>query len=150
MYEHLHKLLRYGRWADLIVADLLSTSPPFEDAATLFEHILVAQDTWIRRILGEPTTPDLWPQPEPQTWHIRINGHFARFSSAVDQHRQQLGVRVSYSTSKGATYSTSLQDIITHVAIHGQHHRAQIVRLVRERGDVPPALDYIRFARLDK
>lgn len=150
MYEHLQKLLRYGRWADQIVADLLSTTPPLEDAATLFEHVLVAQDTWIRRILGEPSIVNLWPRPAQQTWQARISGHFDRLSSVLDQHREQLGVRVTYSTSKGATYSTSLQDIIAHLAIHGQHHRAQIARIVREQGGVPPALDYIHFVRLQE
>jgi uncharacterized damage-inducible protein DinB len=37
--------------------------------------------------------------------------------------------------------------MLTHVALHGVHHRGQIAASLRSNEIEPPALDYIRFAR---
>jgi uncharacterized damage-inducible protein DinB len=37
--------------------------------------------------------------------------------------------------------------MLTHVALHGVHHRGQIAASLRANGIDPPALDFIRFAR---
>ena len=54
---------------------------------------------------------------------------------------------VRYTNSAGDSFANSVGDILTHVAMHGVHHRGQIAASLRANGAEPPALDYIRFAR---
>jgi uncharacterized damage-inducible protein DinB len=41
-------------------------------------------------------------------------------------------------------------EIITHVTMHGGHHRGQIARALRQAGCEPPYTDYIQFSRRDQ
>jgi uncharacterized damage-inducible protein DinB len=41
-------------------------------------------------------------------------------------------------------------EIITHVTMHGGHHRGQIARALRQAGREPPYTDYIQFSRRDQ
>ncbi|MFB3133724.1 MAG: DinB family protein [Rhodothermales bacterium] len=40
-----------------------------------------------------------------------------------------------------------LHEILLHVIIHGQHHRAQIATCLRQHGHTPPPTDCIIFTR---
>lgn len=53
----------------------------------------------------------------------------------------------NYTNSKGMLYKTKLAEILYHIMIHGQHHRAQIVKLLRNAKINPPATNFILFTR---
>jgi uncharacterized damage-inducible protein DinB len=54
---------------------------------------------------------------------------------------------ITYRNSAGDEYTSTLEDILTHVSLHGAYHRGQIAASVRAAGDTPTATDYIAFAR---
>jgi uncharacterized damage-inducible protein DinB len=54
---------------------------------------------------------------------------------------------ITYRTSAGDQFTTSLRDILIHVALHGTYHRGQIAAAVRAGGDTPASTDYIHFVR---
>ncbi|MEX0845990.1 MAG: DinB family protein, partial [Balneolaceae bacterium] len=54
---------------------------------------------------------------------------------------------IEYSNSKGVTFRNSVEEILMHIVIHGQHHRAQIAKLLRKTGITPPVTDFIFFLR---
>ena len=45
------------------------------------------------------------------------------------------------------TQRVPLGNILTHVPVHGQHHRGQINADLRAAGITPPTIDYIHGAR---
>jgi len=47
----------------------------------------------------------------------------------------------------GEPFESTLGDILTHLPIHGQHHRGQIAAHLRASGSVPPVIDFIHAAR---
>ncbi|UUZ86950.1 DinB family protein [Paenibacillus sp. P26] len=54
---------------------------------------------------------------------------------------------VTYRNQTGREYSTSIRDILTHLALHGQYHRGQINTLLRTEGMEPVNVDFITFVR---
>ena len=55
---------------------------------------------------------------------------------------------ISYRTSQGVRQQNNLPEMVTHVSLHGQHHRGQIAQLYRSQGIDPPITDYIVFTRM--
>ncbi|HEU5359182.1 MAG TPA: DinB family protein, partial [Gemmatimonadales bacterium] len=54
---------------------------------------------------------------------------------------------VTYRNSAGLEFTSTVEDILLHVALHGAYHRGQVARALREGGAVPNATDYIAFIR---
>ena len=52
-----------------------------------------------------------------------------------------------YHSLKGEPLQSPLGDILSHVPIHGQHHRGQVNAELRAHGIAPPAIDFIFASR---
>jgi uncharacterized damage-inducible protein DinB len=143
---HLKTGIEYDFWANKRMHEALhqvKTVAEYPRIKSLFAHILGAQKVWIARIQGEISSHKIWPDVrESQVEGLLIENH---------QKLVQLAPRASeiitYTNSKGTAFSNSVQDILTHLIIHGQHHRAQIALLIRQAGQTPPGTDYIFFLR---
>lgn len=142
---YLVRLLAYGEWADRRLLGYLTDDAPLE-AKRLFEHALAAQETWLNRIRQTPADIPLWGEPRPDTWQSRIESLAVDWSAALEEHDDPQTL-IRYKNTKGVAFATALHDIVTHLAIHGQHHRAQVLSALRRAGIVPPQIDFIVFAR---
>jgi uncharacterized damage-inducible protein DinB len=54
---------------------------------------------------------------------------------------------ITYRNSAGDEFTSTVEDILTHVAMHGSYHRGQIAASLRAGGDTPSPTDYIAFVR---
>jgi len=54
---------------------------------------------------------------------------------------------IAYKNSAGDQFTSTIEDILTHVTMHGAYHRGQIAASIRASGDTPTATDYIAFIR---
>ena len=54
---------------------------------------------------------------------------------------------ITYRNSVGDQFTSTVEDILTHVSLHGAYHRGQIAASIRAAGDTPSPTDYIAFAR---
>jgi len=54
---------------------------------------------------------------------------------------------VRYTNSAGREFTSSIEDILLHLGLHGAYHRGQIAWALRKGGSVPIATDYIAFVR---
>lgn len=59
----------------------------------------------------------------------------------------RLATRISYRNSAGASFTSTLEEILLHVALHGSYHRGQIAMILRNAGETPAPTDFIAFAR---
>jgi uncharacterized damage-inducible protein DinB len=50
--------------------------------------------------------------------------------------------------SRGMYFEMPIWQIVMHVVNHGNYHRGQVSRLMREAGFTPPSTDLIIFYRL--
>ena len=140
------KLIAFDRWANERVFKAfqkLEDSELRNEIEKLFSHILAAQIIWKSRIDEEKIQIDIWPNLSLEEMKSFITSNADNLKQLLSRERET----IRYQNSKGASFSNSVQDILTHLIIHGQHHRAQIAKLLREAGEKPPATDYIFFLR---
>ena len=153
--ELLVRLLDHMRWADALVADarvaLEATGSPDAESVRLFAHIAAVEHLWYSRVLGVAPAHAVWPALSPAESQAVAAEHADRFTRLVrDADDAALRRVVVYRNSAGMEYRNSVSDIVTHTAIHGEHHRGQIARLLRAAGHEPPYTDFIQFARRDQ
>jgi RimJ/RimL family protein N-acetyltransferase/uncharacterized damage-inducible protein DinB len=146
--RHFITLLGHMAWADARCRRALEGAPPEPRAFRLLAHILDAEHVWIARLRGQP--------PEVSTWaelDLTACGDLARrnetelrefiFSLAPSDLRRL----VRYRNSAGLDFSSTVEDILLHLFLHGTYHRGQVALLLRAAGGEPAATDYIAFAR---
>ncbi|MMZ55276.1 DinB family protein [compost metagenome] len=143
MYEHLN-------WANhRILEKLHNNKNGNQQIIDLFSHILYTEQVWITRLRGMDSSQlPIWSEANLSVCAelVRKNqddfiAFFANLASA------DLDNLVSYRNSKGKEFKTSIEDILTHVALHGQYHRGQINSRLRANGVEPVNTDYITFVR---
>jgi len=149
--DHLLRLFEYDNWANEQVLLSLQDNLGFEGSdktVEYFAHIAGSQQMWLHRIKGKPLDDiKIWPDyglPEALQNLKTLNQQWKKL---IGVHKDNLNKIISYTNSKGISYDTSLSDILYHVIIHGQHHRAQIAKLLRNAKIDPPATDFIFFTR---
>jgi uncharacterized damage-inducible protein DinB len=65
--------------------------------------------------------------------------------AALDE--EGLDEGVAYRNTKGEFWTSTVGDILTHVALHASYHRGQIAAAVREAGGTPAYTDYVHAVR---
>lgn len=148
MNDTLRRLMDHMRWADAkILEALTAASEPPRDALEIYSHVLGAEAVWLARLTANPPPP-VWPDltlEECTRLAARNADGFVAFldsRSAADLQRS-----VTYRNSAGAEFESRIDDIVTHVALHGQYHRGQVNALLRRAGAEPRPVDYIAYVR---
>ncbi|WP_236619666.1 DinB family protein [Bacillus sp. 1NLA3E] len=143
MYNHLE-------WANQRILELLQ-SIEFENekAIRLFSHILLAEQVWFTRLKGEDSSQiSIWSDIDVAACAKIAKQNEESYSLLLKElTNSDLDLIISYKNSKGKEFVTSVGDILTHIALHGQYHRGQINQLVRRNGIEPVNIDYITLVR---
>jgi uncharacterized damage-inducible protein DinB len=149
LLDHLERMFTWDDWANReTLANLRVAPTPSARSLRLLSHVVACELLWLARL--EKTAPPcpVWPAFtfEECAAHIRElpriwQDYFSDLGSA------DLGRRVAYVNSKGAAWENSILDILTHVVLHGAHHRGQIAADVRAGGRDPAYTDYIECVR---
>jgi uncharacterized damage-inducible protein DinB len=147
--DSFRRLIEHLRWSDERILDALtrSTSAP-RKALELYFHILGAEHVWLSRIHGRESRVAVWPDLDLATCRDLAEENaraFAEITNRIDE--AELNREVHYRNSAGKEFGSTLQDILLHVAMHGQYHRGQVNLLLREAGGEPAPVDFIAFAR---
>jgi uncharacterized damage-inducible protein DinB len=142
--------MQHMRWADTLIADALLDDAPRE-AVRLFAHIAAVEHLWFARIQGESPAIAVWPSLSLIEARGVASEHadlFEKLVRAADD--EAMARRVHYRNSAGREFDSTVQDIVTHVAMHGSHHRGQILQCLRAAGGEPPYVDFIQYTRRDQ
>ncbi len=148
MIYHFKRLYEYNAWANELFTKALRKSDFKNDKISLlFSHIATAQLIWMDRIdrvpIKIPGVFEILPFEEAAK-SLKIGNQL--WLDLLDKH-PDISTTINYQNTKGLTFSTSLSDILTHVANHGTHHRGQIASLLRDEGIAPPPSDFIFYVR---
>lgn len=148
--DHFLRTFEFNIQANLRIADALrAVDDGIDEAVRLYAHILNAEKIWFLRLEGFDTgTATPW---DVLTLNECVNlaritaetarGFLARLGEAdFDQ-------LVHYRNTRGDLFHNTIADILSHLSHHGAYHRAQINRILRERGATPAAVDFITLAR---
>lgn len=157
-------LYEYNSWANDRILDCTAqlnrdqlTAPTGMPSGSLFEtliHILGAQWIWRQRIQG--TSPTSFPKPMLELerspdlqallalWREERQEMMAFVGSLQDK---DLENNLSYATTKGTPYESTLWHILAHVVNHGTQHRSEAAQYLTACGCSPGDLDLILFLR---
>jgi len=148
LIEYFRRQFAYDEWANREVLAALRGSSG--DASTrslqLIAHVLSAERLWLERLQQRPQSLPVWPQ-----WSLEHCGqHSAELARLWREYlhaQPELSQAVSYKNSKGEPWTSTVQDILTHVVMHSAYHRGQIASHMRASGETPAYTDFIHCVR---
>ena len=149
MKNHFRKLYEHLAWADArVLQSLRASHSVLKKDLDLYSHILGSEHVWLSRIKGTPAQVAVWPSLTFDEAERLAGENAAAFNKVVsDLTEEARETPVTYRNSAGDQFTSTLEDILTHVSLHGAYHRGQIASSIRAAGDAPSPTDYIAFAR---
>jgi uncharacterized damage-inducible protein DinB len=147
--EYFIRLFNYDAWANREVLTTLRSGAKVQDRSLKFiAHILASERLWLERLKLEEQSLPVWPEfslEECEHQAADLSGlwkDYLAISSEADLEKS-----VAYRNSKGETWNSRKDDILTHVVTHSAYHRGQIAADMRAGGMVPAYTDFIHSIR---
>jgi uncharacterized damage-inducible protein DinB len=143
------QLIAHMEWADRNVIDALRGADRLDPKwVELFGHILGAEHIWYARLTGGSPAVAVWPTLSLDQCAELAAENAARFKALVEGLASGEESRaVGYTNTAGQHFTSTVAEIIVHVAMHGSYHRGQIAWAMRAAAQTPRPTDYIAFAR---
>jgi uncharacterized damage-inducible protein DinB len=145
----IRRLFEYTEWANTRVLDSLSGAAPDAKALKLFAHLLMAEKIWLERVQGQETMgTNKSPELSVDECRQLASDNQRGFQEIIKRGEVDgLDSLLTYKNLSGEEFTTSVADILTHVALHGTYHRGQIALTTRAEGGTPVNTDFITFTR---
>jgi len=147
--NHLERLMVHLGWADRKVQASLERANPLPPRMLeLYAHVLGAEHIWYVRLVGRSPAVAVWPQLDLAECRRLADENLTRlqaFVAGLGPDDFQRGV--TYKNSAGQEFTSTIEDILLHVALHGAYHRGQIAAGLRKAQQTPEPTDYIAWAR---
>jgi len=146
--DYYARLLRYDAWANAETLGSLRGGDVPVKAVRWMGHIVGAGALWLARLRQEPPGMAVWPGLDLEGCAEgieRLADGWPRYLQTLSPADLEEGV--GYRNSLGEYWTSTVGDILTHVAMHGAYHRAQIAAAVRESGREPAHTDFIHAVR---
>jgi uncharacterized damage-inducible protein DinB len=146
--DSLRRQFAYDEWANREVLAAMRSNGADERSLQLMAHIISAERLWLERMRQQPQSSPVWPnadldQCEAQAVEIgRMWLEYLELITGGD-----ISLSVSYTNSKGETWTSTFADILAHVLLHSAYHRGQIASHMRESGQTPANTDFIHGIR---
>ena len=150
MKEALVRLIDHLCWADrAVLQNLGGLQRPAGKAMDYFAHVLAAEKLWIDRILGQGlAVVAVWPRLTlADCSSLADSNHMALREILEAESANGFAREISYTRSTGDGFTSTVGDILLHLATHGSYHRGQVAAAVRASGGEPVNTDYIHYTR---
>jgi uncharacterized damage-inducible protein DinB len=144
MSELLGRMLRYDVWANREALGSMRQRAPARSLRWL-GHIIGAEFLWLDRMDGTQPRLPVWPELSLDQCEELLQDLARRIPDAV--HPASLARQVRYTNTKGEPWTSTVEEILTHVVIHSAYHRGQIASDLRAAGQEPAYTDYIHAVR---
>lgn len=144
----IRRMLEHDGWANTEALAALRAGPATEKARAWMAHIVGAERLWLARMREEPSAMAVWPDLDLDACAAELAGlqeEWVRFLDALGN--DGLDESVAYRNTKGEFWTSTVADILTHVALHAAYHRGQIAAAIREAGGTPAYTDYVHAVR---
>ena len=149
LLEHFRRQFAYDAWANRqVLAGLRASARPPARSLQLLAHIVSAERLWLERIRKQPQSLPVWPDFSLDQCEAQIAGvarlwreFFGQLSAAG------LSEKIAYLNSKGESWTSTREEVLTHVVLHSAYHRGQIASQVRSDGHTPAYTDFIHAVR---
>ncbi|HXY70199.1 MAG TPA: DinB family protein [Gemmatimonadales bacterium] len=145
----LKRLFRYDEWANReALASVRAVPTPPARCLRWMGHIAAAEGLWHARLTGVQAPLAVWPDMAPgqiETWLGDLGSLWRTYLERVVPSR--LAESVTYTNTKGEAFTSSVEDVLTHVVMHSAYHRGQVAAEVRAAGHQPAYTDFIHAVR---
>jgi uncharacterized damage-inducible protein DinB len=149
LVQHFRALFAYDAWANRETLESLERcAPPPASGVRLLGHVAAAKQLWLSRIQGRSPTVAVWPELNLEGCRSLLaeaDSNWTAYIAALSP--DQLSQSISYINSKREAWTSVVEDILTHVALHSHYHRGQIAAQIRAAGHAPAYTDYIHAVR---
>jgi uncharacterized damage-inducible protein DinB len=143
----LKRLLDYDVWANWETLSSLRQGTAPARSLRWMGHIIGAEFLWFARMQGRPSEVPVWPDLTLEQCEARIRELSRSLGEALIGGSPELARAVAYTNSKGEPWTSTVEEILTHVVIHSAYHRGQIASDLRAAGQEPAYTDYIHAVR---
>lgn len=144
-------LLDHVAWADAraiaALRALPGDHPERAQGVRLVAHLAAAAHVWLSRIEGRVPRHAVWPALSLDEAEALGQESIAGLRAVAGGDDAALARVVEYRTTSGTPFSSTVAEILAHVALHGSHHRGQLATLTRQGGAVPATTDFIVWVR---
>jgi uncharacterized damage-inducible protein DinB len=147
MIDGLRRLLRYDLWANRETLRALRQGEPPPRSLRWMGHIIGAEFLWLARMNGSTSDLPVWPTLSLDECEARLPRLSRELSDFDIDRLGPLDRPVQYTNSKGEPWTSTVEDILTHLVIHSAYHRGQIASDLRQDGQEPAYTDYIHAVR---
>lgn len=150
LIETIQKMFEHLTWANArILKALQNMKVENEETVQLFSHILFAEKVWFTRLQGlDSSNIPIWTEVDLKVCSELVEQNKELSTKFLSQlSNTDLDKLVFYRNSKGTEFKNTIREILTHIALHGQHHRGQINLKLRADGIEPANIDFITFVR---
>ncbi len=147
--DYHRRLFAFDHWANLASFDAVEpVAGRLPRSLAWLNHILGAKYVWLARVTGAAppfsVNPTFGPA-ELRNQFEAVHGGWAHYLGT--QSDADVGRAIHYTNLNGDPFTSPLGDILSHLPLHGQHHRGQVNADLRAAGLTPPAIDFIHAAR---
>jgi uncharacterized damage-inducible protein DinB len=155
MKQYLIDFFKYNDWANKKLLESILQLPDKTEALKLFSHLMYSLNKWMNRITKKDEDSTLnWNGPEfpaeqvENMWDVSLKVwlDFLNANSESELEKEFIFKR----PDNGKMYGVKIKDVVLQLNYHIIHHRAQIMRIIRQQGLTPPATDYIFTALIEK
>jgi uncharacterized damage-inducible protein DinB len=148
MTSQLQRLLQYDLWANRETLKSLGQAIPPPRSLKWMCHIVGAEFLWLARLENQTSPMPVWPDLSLKECGRRVGEVSGKLLEILaGESPVGLNEQISYTNSKGEIWSSTVEEILTHIAIHSAYHRGQIAADIRSAGQTPAYTDYIHAVR---
>ena len=149
MKTYFKQLFEYDAWANTLLLYRFEKQFPVNPRIyQLYSHLISAHRIWLNRCLGLPQSTALWMDRLPAEMRIDQEAYHLDWLAFLDQLNEgDFDKTVTYTNSKGDTFTNVLSSIMAHLINHGTYHRGNLTILMKEEGFVVDNLDLITYLR---
>ena len=144
----------YDAWANQECRASIARATGLKSDRTLviLSHIVAGQRVWLGRL--DPKTHsaaivEVWSSVDLSDCDRRLADLAETWVRFLDERPIGHPDRdVTYTNSKGETFTSAERDILDHILFHGAYHRGQIATLLGQVGAKSAETDFIQWVRL--
>ena len=142
--EHFARLVDHLEWADQrALTSLRAAANAPAKAVETYAHILGSEHVWLSRLYGMPARVAVWPTLTLDECERLAAENAAQYRKVVDGLTDEaLDRGITYRNSAGDQFTSTVQDILTHVFMHGSYHRGQVASKLKRFGVEQPTTDF--------
>ena len=148
MKQYLIDFFKYNDWANRKLLKAIMQMPDKEEAVKLFSHFIYSLSKWMNRLTKKVDDTSLtWMGPVfpleqlEKLWSESVN-EWINYLEEIEETDLENEI-IFQPSDRDKTFKAKLRDIALQLNYHSIHHRAQILRIIRQQGQTPPATDYI-------